>query len=103
MSTYLRATLLASCLLAAVFAQAEDRPIVRRVQPSYPEIAKRMHVTGVVEVQVTVNPDGKVQEAKALNGHPMLKDAAANAAKSYVYEPGATSTEKIDFKFMLNQ
>ena len=102
MTNALRVTALLSCLLLASSARADERPVVRRSQPAYPELAKRMNITGDVKVQVTVNPDGKVQDAKVLNGHPMLKDAAASAAKGYVYERGTQSTEIIDFKFVLN-
>jgi TonB family protein len=30
------------------------------VAPVYPEVAKRLRVTGVVKLEVTVNADGKV-------------------------------------------
>jgi outer membrane biosynthesis protein TonB len=38
---------------------ASDRAIKTRVARVYPEIAKRFHVAGVVEVAATVSADGK--------------------------------------------
>src|ERR1035438_10012365 len=58
----------AALVLVAVLAlpamAADDRPIKSRVSPVYPEIAKRMKITGVVRVEATVEPDGKVSAVK---------------------------------------
>ena len=34
--------------------------------PVYPEIAKRMHISGKVELQVTVDAQGKVKDVKPM-------------------------------------
>ena len=38
-------------------------------------------------VEVTVDEQGNVISARALSGHPLLKDAATNAAKGWKFSP----------------
>jgi TonB family protein len=49
-------------------------------RPIYPSLAQSRGVHGTVSVQVTIDEEGKVIEAKALSGHPLLRDAAVKAA-----------------------
>ncbi len=60
---------------------------VRRVDPSYPPLAKAAHVEGTVIVEVTIDEQGNVTSARALSGHPLLKDAAVSAARGWRYKP----------------
>ena len=48
--------------------------------PVYPAIAKQVHVTGLVQVQVLIDESGKVISASAVSGHPFLRPAAEKAA-----------------------
>jgi membrane protein involved in colicin uptake len=50
-----------------------------------------------------VAANGVVKSAKALGGHPLLIEAAVNAAKQMKFEPAAGDTrEEIPFNFTLN-
>ncbi len=71
-----------------------------RVQPNYPDLARKMNITGTVKIEVTVAPNGTVKEARIVGGHPVLSTAALDAAKKWRFEPSPTqSTGIIDFKF----
>ena len=107
-------TLLAVLALSAgvgtfvVHAQNNDTEIVRRaknkVQPEYPDLARKMNITGTVKVQVVVSPNGTVKEAKVVGGHPVLAGAALDAVKKWRFEPAsAESTGVVDFKFEPHQ
>ena len=87
-----------------VQAQNSDNEIVRRakskVSPVYPDLARKMNITGTVKVQVTVAPNGTVKDAKVVGGHPVLASAALEAVKKWRFEPApAESTGVVDFKF----
>jgi TonB family protein len=89
-------------------AQDSENEIVRRakskVQPAYPELARKMNITGIVKVQVTVSPNGTVKDAKVIGGHPVLASAALEAVKKWRFEPAAVeSTGVVDFKFEPHQ
>jgi protein TonB len=60
---------------------------LKRVQPQYPPIAKAARASGAVQVQVTISEDGRVIDAQVINGHPLLRDAALQAAKQWVFKP----------------
>jgi TonB family protein len=82
----------------------QNEEMVRRaktkVQPSYPELAHKMNISGVVKIEVTVAPNGTVKEARVVGGHPVLAQSALDAAKRWRFEPAASdSTGIIDFKF----
>jgi TonB family protein len=71
-----------------------------RVEPVYPELARKMNISGTVKIEVTVAPNGTVKEARIVGGHPVLASAALDAAKKWRFEPApAESTGIIDFKF----
>jgi TonB family protein len=91
-----------------VRAQDSDSEIVRRaktkVQPVYPDLARKMNITGTVKVQVVVSPNGTVKDAKVVGGHPVLATAALEAVKKWRFEPAAVeSTGVVDFKFEPHQ
>jgi TonB family protein len=84
--------------------QDAQNDVVRRakskVQPAYPELARKMNITGTVKVQVVVAPNGSVKDAKVMGGHPLLVNAALEAVKKWRFEPAAMeSSGVIDFKF----
>ncbi|HJQ24981.1 MAG TPA: TonB family protein [Blastocatellia bacterium] len=59
----------------------------RRVEPAYPPLAKTARISGAVVVEVTVDETGKVISARAISGHPLLKDSATNAARGWEFTP----------------
>ena len=97
---------LATCLrpIQARAQQVQNDEIVRRaktkVQPLYPELARKMSLSGTVKIEVVVAPNGTVKEARVVGGHPVLAGAALDAAKKWRFESAAgESSGVIDFKF----
>jgi TonB family protein len=75
-----------------------------KVTPTYPELARRMSISGSVKVLVTVLPNGAVKEAKLLGGHPVLANAALDAVRKWRFEAGPEeSTGIVEFRFDPNQ
>jgi TonB family protein len=76
------------------------RRVKTRVEPAYPELARKMNITGSVKVAVVVAPNGSVKEAKVVGGHPLLANAALDAVRKWRFEPAAIeSSGVVDFKF----
>jgi TonB family protein len=91
-------------LLGTLAVPAFARDVKSKATPVYPELAKKMNVNGVVKVELMVNPNGSVKSAKAIGGHPLLIDAAVNAAKQFKYEASTEETkELVEFKFNSGQ
>src|SRR5229473_5870690 len=75
-----------------------------KVQPVYPELARKMNLSGTVKVEVVVSPNGSVKEAKVVGGHPVLANAALDAVRKWRFEPAASeSSGVVDFKFEPHQ
>lgn len=62
--------------------KAIDKP-----QPVYPEMAKAAGIEGAVVVEVTLDEQGYVISARAVSGHPLLRDAAVGAARGWAFSP----------------
>lgn len=79
---------------------ADTRKPVVNPDPEYPEIARRMNITGTVKLEIVIATDGSIKSVKVLGGHPLLVDAVQKALKKWKYAPGsAESTIQVDFKF----
>ena len=76
------------------------RKVKSKVSPSYPDLARRMNIVGVVKVLVTVAPNGTVKDTKLMGGHPVLANAALEAVKKWRFEAGPQdSTGIVEFRF----
>lgn len=64
-------------------------------KPVYPASAKQMRASGSVPVQITVDETGRVISAKAMSGHPLLRQAAENAARSSRFNPATVSGQNV--------
>jgi TonB family protein len=87
-----------------VAQQNQSDELIRRakskVQPLYPELARKMNISGTVKIEIVVAPNGTVKDARVVGGHPVLANSALDAARKWRFEPaGAESTGVIDFKF----
>lgn len=89
-------------------AWGQDAEIARKlkskVAPAYPELARRMNISGVVKVQITVDKTGQVKNSKLVGGHPILANAALDAVRKWRYEGAAEETTGVvEFRFDPNQ
>ena len=57
------------------------------VAPVYPELAKRAGVEGIVIIECTIDPQGRIAGARVLRGHPLLDAAALEAVRQWRYRP----------------
>jgi TonB family protein len=102
------AALVKAAALALVMAivlpasAATDRAVKTKVPPVYPELAKRMKITGVVKVEATVDPDGKVTAVKVVSGNSALQNAAEDAVRKWKFVAGdGTDTVNVEVSFAM--
>jgi len=60
---------------------------LKNIGPVYPDIAKQARVQGIVILEATISPQGKVSDVKVLRGNPLLDPAAIEAVRQWVYTP----------------
>jgi TonB family protein len=79
-----------------VQAQGNDeRKVINRIAPVYPELAKRMHTSGVVKLEVVIRADGNVKSTKALGGNPVLILSAIDAVRKWKFEAASEETTEV--------
>ncbi len=75
------------------------RKVLRKVEPIYPQVAKRMNLAGTVKVLAVVAPDGSVTKVEPVGGSPILVQAAESAIAKWKYVPGTESKEPVELHF----
>jgi TonB family protein len=71
------------------------RQLVRSQEPEYPALAEHMKLTGTVQVQAVVKPDGTVKAVNIVGGHPLLAAAVATVVMQWKYQPAPKETVEI--------
>ncbi len=61
--------------------------LIKRVTPEYPIIALKTRIQGVVVIEAVTDVRGNVIKTTVIAGHPLLRQAAIDAVKQWVYEP----------------
>src|SRR2546425_2656157 len=77
---------------ASGFAQSgstdeSKRKVKTKTAPMYPDLAKRMNVTGKVKIEVVITPEGRVKSTRVVGGHPLLVQACQDAVKEWKFVP----------------
>jgi len=63
--------------------------------PLYPETARRMRTSGIIEVEVVIDENGKVISAKAVSGPAIFRDNAVQAALRAKFTPSKLSGQPV--------
>jgi len=82
-----------------------------QTQPSYPFSARTKGLEGYVNVEIVVNKNGQVEQAKAVNAEPpdVFDKAAIRAVKNWTFKPGRKNNKpvrsrvKVKIRFRLQE
>jgi TonB family protein len=85
---------------ASAFSQtgSTDEPkrkVKSKTTPSYPELARRMNVSGKVKIEAVIAPDGHVKSTRVVGGHPLLVQACQDALKEWKFVAALEETTQI--------
>jgi protein TonB len=61
--------------------------LLKKVMPSYPQMARNAGVSGDVVLSAKIGTDGLLHDVKVISGSPLLRQAAVDAAKQWRYSP----------------
>ncbi|HEX8288526.1 MAG TPA: TonB family protein [Pyrinomonadaceae bacterium] len=64
-------------------------------KPPYPAAARAVRASGAVSVQVLISESGSVISASAVSGHPLLRQAAEQAARQARFSPTQLSGQPV--------
>jgi TonB family protein len=66
----------------------EERVLKKRVEPEYPDLARRMGICGSVRLALFVDCLGRVMRVETLSGEDMLASAAGEAVRQWRFTSG---------------
>jgi TonB family protein len=90
--------LLASAQQATV--EEGKRKVKTKSAPVYPDLARRMNISGKVRLEVVIAPDGRVKSAKPVGGHPVLVQSCLDSVKDWRFDSAPEETTQIvEFNF----
>jgi protein TonB len=70
--------------------------LIRKVQPTYPPLARQARIQGAVQLQAEISKDGSIENLRLISGHPMLAPAAIEAVKQWRYKPYILNGEPVE-------
>jgi periplasmic protein TonB len=70
--------------------------LIRKVNPTYPPLARQARIQGVVLLQAQISKDGNIENLQLISGHPMLAPAAIEAVKQWKYKPYLLNGEPVE-------
>ncbi len=74
---------------------AGNRKILNKVIPFYPDIARKMQLSGTVKVEAIVAPNGRVKLTHVIGGSPLLARAAVEAIEKWTWAAGPQETKEL--------
>jgi TonB family protein len=83
------------CFLQASAAEDPTRKVIVKTAPSYPELARRMHLAGKVKLQVVIAANGTVKSAALVGGNPVFEKSAVEAMKQWRFESAPSDTKAV--------
>ena len=87
-------------VVCCLTAHTQEREAVRAaVAPKYPPLAVSSRISGDVTVRCVVDNTGEVGKVEALDGHPLLKIAAVEAARRWRFEKSSAGSHVALAKF----
>lgn len=69
--------------------------LIRKINPTYPPLARQARIQGQVLLQAQISKDGSIENLQLISGHPMLAPAAIEAVKQWRYKPYMLNGEPV--------
>jgi protein TonB len=89
--------------------RVEKQPTpMNKPQPSYPKIARKAGITGMVTIQVLVNKEGRVEALGSIHGNEVFHDVVKKTAAQWTFTPAIQNDKPVKvwvslpFRFQLN-
>jgi protein TonB len=70
--------------------------VLRKVNPTYPPLARQARIQGQVLLQAEISKTGDIENLHLISGHPMLAPAAIEAVKQWKYKPYVLNGEPVE-------
>ena len=78
-----------------VGGNVQSAMLVKKVDPVYPDLAKAAGIQGTVTLDIVIGKDGTVESLTAVEGHPLLVQAALDAVRQWTYKTTLLNGEPV--------
>lgn len=85
-----------------VGGNVEQPRLLKSTSPRYPSFAKQAHVQGIVRLDALIDSDGRLRDIHVISGNPLLTEAAIQAVKEWIYQPGRLDGKVIEMRTEIN-
>jgi TonB family protein len=82
----------------AVRADIMQTQIVHKVNPVYPEDAKKARIEGKVQLEAVIGKTGEVEQLKVISGPKELQQSARDAVRQWIYKPFLLNGTAVEVK-----
>ena len=93
-------------LMAVAGASAQESPevlpkVVQHTEPMYPPLARQTRIQGEVRIKITTDGES-VRDAEAESGHPLLRKAAEDNARTWKFVAHTPGTFHVTFRYKIS-
>jgi protein TonB len=78
-----------------------EASLIHKVQPSYPAIARAIHLAGTVRLRAIIAADGGVRQIDVISGNPLLVQPAVAAVREWRYRPTRLNGEAVEVETLI--
>lgn len=75
--------------------------LVRRVEPSYPQLMRAIRRSGKVELRAVISTEGAIESLQILSGDPGFYDSAMSAVKQWKYRPTYLNGQPVEVETII--
>ncbi len=76
--------------------EEQEAKLINKVAPQYPPLARAARIEGTVRMHAVIAKDGTIEQLDVASGHPVLVQAAINAAKQWRYQPTEVNGQPVE-------
>jgi len=80
----------------------QEAVLIKRVEPTYPAVARQLHIEGTVQVQAAIDKDGLPHELKAVSGNSRLTESALSAVRQWRFKPAQLDGQAVEASIIIN-
>lgn len=78
-----------------------EAALIYKVQPSYPALARAIHLAGTVRLRAIIAADGTIRQVDVISGNPLLIQSAVAAVRQWRYRPTRLNGEAVEVETLI--
>jgi TonB family protein len=86
----------APIIVARPVSRLVPAQLSHRVEPLYPDAARRLQISGKVVLKATITKTGKVGEVQWVSGNDLFRDTAITAVRQWRFKPASLNGQPVE-------